>query len=190
MEAYALPALLGIGLAAASGLRTFLPLLMLALAARFGFFGIGLNQQTAWLASNAAIAALALATVIEVTADKIPFVDHALSAVGTVARPFAGALAVWAVFSDLDPAAAAIAGLILGAPTALAVHSAQAGTRLVSTGTTGGLANPLLSVIEDLLSAVTALVAMAAPLLAPILVAALLYAGFRIMRNRRRGPAS
>jgi Domain of unknown function (DUF4126) len=187
MEAVVLPAFLGIGLAAATGLRTFLPLLMLALAARYDFFGIALNDETAWLGSNAAIAALTLATIIEIAADKIPLVDHALSAVGTVARPLAGALAAWAVFSDLDPVAAALAGLILGAPTALAVHGAQAATRLASSGATGGLANPLLSVVEDALSAVTAAVAMAAPLLVPLLIGALLYAGFRIFRSNRRG---
>ena len=60
-------------------------------------------------------------------ADKIPVVDHALSAMGTVTRPLAGILAAGAVFSHADPAMAALAGLIVGAPTALAFHAAQAG---------------------------------------------------------------
>ena len=51
------PALLGLGLAAASGLRIFVPLLMAALAAKFQLFGIELNESMAWVTSNAAIAA-------------------------------------------------------------------------------------------------------------------------------------
>ena len=45
MQTWVLPALLGLGLAAATGLRTFLPLLMLAVVARFGWFGVGLNPH-------------------------------------------------------------------------------------------------------------------------------------------------
>ena len=82
--------LLGLGLAASCGLNTFLPLLMLAAGAHFHIFGIELNQNFAWLASDTALVALSLGTLIEVVADKIPAVDHALDVFGTVARPAAG----------------------------------------------------------------------------------------------------
>ena len=133
-----LPALLGLGLAASAGLKTFVPLLVMAVAARFHLFGVELSDAFAWLGSWAALAALSVATLAEVAADKIPLVDHALSLVGTVARPVAGAVAAAAAFSGLDPTTAAVAGLIVGAPTALAVHAGQATTRVVSTATTGG----------------------------------------------------
>ena len=117
METWILPALLGLGLAASAGLKTFVPLLVLAVAARFHLFGVDLSGSFNWLESNAALVALGLATVVELSADKIPLVDHGLSLFGTVARPVAGALAAAAAFSSLDPATAAIAGLIVGVPS-------------------------------------------------------------------------
>ena len=125
LQTWVLPALLGLGLASATGLRTFLPLLMLALAARFGLFGIDLNDRMAWLADWPAIAALAVAAAAEFTGDKIPVVDHALNVLGSFTRPIAGAVAAASVFAGVDPMTAAIAGLIVGAPTAFAFNAAD-----------------------------------------------------------------
>ncbi|HEY8572835.1 DUF4126 domain-containing protein [Phenylobacterium sp.] len=162
--------LLGLGLAASAGLKTFVPLLVMAVAARFGLFGFELAGPFAWLASSGALVALSLATAAELAADKIPFVDHLLSLVGVIARPAAGALAAAAAFSHADPAIAALAGLVIGAPTALAVHSAQATTRVASTASTGGLGNPIISLVEDVAAFASALLALAAPLLVPLLL--------------------
>ena len=96
MQVWVLPALLGLGLASATGLRTFLPLLMLALAARFEVFGVRLIDQMDWLVSWPAIAALATATVAEFAGDKVPAIDHGLNAIGYVTRPIAGAVAALA----------------------------------------------------------------------------------------------
>jgi len=152
LQTWVLPALLGLGLASATGLRTFLPLLMLALAARFGLFGIDLNDRMAWLSDWPAISALAIAAVVEFTGDKVPVVDHALNVIGAFTRPIAGAVAAGSVFAGVDPTTAAVAGVIVGAPAAFAFNAAQGGTRLASTATTGGIANPVLSLIEDVLS--------------------------------------
>lgn len=179
METWILPALLGLGLAASAGLKTFVPLLVMAVAAHFHLFGLELSGPFAWLGSTGALVALGLATAVELAADKIPVVDHALSVIGTVARPAAGALAAAAAFSHLDPTAAAVAGLIVGAPMALAVHSAQATTRVASTATTGGLANPVVSLVEDVLAFGGSILALAAPVLVPVV---LLIAGLVVWR--------
>ncbi len=180
METWVLPAILGLGLAAATGLRTFLPLLILAVAGRFGLFGTTLNAHAAWLGSTPALVALGVATVIELAADKIPAVDNLLSMVGTVSRPIAGAVAAGAVFSQADPVTAAIAGLIIGAPTAFAFHSVQSGARFVSTTATAGLANPVISVVEDIAAIFVTILALAAPILAAITVIALLFGLLRL----------
>ncbi len=191
LQTWVLPALLGLGLASATGLRTFLPLLMLAVAARFELFGVRLIDQMDWLVSWPAIAALATAAVAEFAGDKIPAVDHALNAVGYVSRPVAGALAAGSVFWAVDPATAAIAGLIVGAPAALALNAAQTGVRVGSTATTGGLGNPLVSLIEDALAFLTVIVAFLAPILIPIVLVVLAVAVFRLARRLRdrRAPA-
>ncbi|WP_426027928.1 DUF4126 domain-containing protein [Brevundimonas sp. TWP2-3-4b2] len=185
LQTWVLPALLGLGLASATGLRTFLPLLMLALAARFEMFGVRLIDQMDWLVSWPAIAALTTATVAEFAGDKVPAIDHALNAVGYVTRPIAGAVAAGSVFWGVDPAAAAIAGLIVGAPAALAFNAAQTGVRVGSTATTGGLGNPVVSLIEDVLAFLTVIVAFLAPVIIPIVLVGLAIVVFRLARRIR-----
>lgn len=186
IETWLLPALMGVGLASAAGLRTFLPLLLVALAARFNLFGFEPNGAMAWLGSWPALLALGVATVAEFVGDKIPMVDHALSAVGTVTRPAAGAVAAASAFHFADPSTAAIAGLIVGAPTAFAFHTAQTGTRVASTATTAGFGNPIVSLVEDILAVLTVLVAFLAPILIPLVAAVVLYAVWRMVRAVRR----
>jgi len=185
MQTWVLPALLGLGLASATGLRTFLPLLMLALAAKFDLFGVRLIDPMDWLVSWPAIAALATATVAEFAGDKVPAIDHGLNAIGYVTRPVAGAIAAGSVFWNVDPAAAAIAGLIVGAPAALAFNAAQTGVRVGSTATTGGLGNPFVSLVEDVLAFLTVIVAFLAPILIPVVVAILIVVVFRLARGIR-----
>lgn len=185
LQTWFLPALLGLGLASATGLRTFLPLLMLALAARFELFDVRLIEQMDWLVSWPAIAALATATTAEFLGDKVPAVDHGLNAIGYVTRPIAGAIAAGSVFWNVDPAAAAIAGLIVGAPAALAFNAAQTGVRVGSTTTTGGLGNPLVSLIEDVLAFVTVIIAFLAPILIPVVLLVLAVVVFRLARRLR-----
>ncbi|WP_051651182.1 DUF4126 domain-containing protein [Brevundimonas bacteroides] len=185
LQTWVLPALLGLGLASATGLRTFLPLLMLALAAKFGLFGIDLNDRMAWLADWPAISTLAVASVIEFTGDKVPVVDHGLNVLGAFTRPIAGAVAAGSVFAGVDPMTAAIAGLIVGAPTAFAFNAAQGGARLTSTATTGGIGNPVLSFIEDVLSFLMVVLAFLAPVLVPILMIVLAIAVLRLARRVR-----
>jgi hypothetical protein len=193
MIASLLPALLlGLGLAAASGLRTFLPLLLAAGAARLGLFGVELNGALAWLQSDAALAALAFAATAEFLGDKVPVVDHALDALGTVVRPLAGALAAASVFAGVDPVVAGVAGLIVGAPTALAVHGAKAGTRVAGNAATVGVAAPVLSFAEDALAVLMTALALMAPLLVPVLLLALsllLWRGLKRLFGRRRAPS-
>ena len=185
MQTWVLPALLGLGLASATGLRTFLPLLMLALAAKFELFGVRLIDQMDWLVSWPAIAALATATVAEFAGDKVPAIDHGLNAIGYVTRPIAGAVAAGSVFWNIDPAAAAIAGLIVGAPAALAFNAAQTGVRVGSTATTGGLGNPFVSLAEDVLAFLTVIVAFLAPIVIPVVVIVLIVVVFRLARGIR-----
>jgi len=190
MQVWILPALLGLGLASATGLRTFLPLLMLALAARFEVFDVRLIEQMEWLVSWPAIAALGVATTAEFLGDKVPAIDHGLNALGYVTRPVAGAIAAGSVFWAVDPAMAAVAGLIVGAPAALAFNAAQTGVRVGSTATTGGLGNPVVSLIEDVLAFATVIVAFLAPILIPLVLLVLAVVVFRLARRIRERRAA
>ena len=182
-----LPAiLLGLGLAASSGLRAFLPLWMLSMAAHWNVFGIELSGPFQWLSSPLALGALSVATVVEIAGDKIPVVDHALDVIGTAIRPMAATLAAAAVLNTRDPATAALMGLVIGAPLALGVHSAKASTRGVSSVTTLGVANPVVSFFEDAIAFLVSLLALLAPLLVPLMLICLGVVGWKAVNLAKR----
>lgn len=169
---WVLAVLLGLGLAASTGLNTFLPLLLLALVARFHPLGFDphLNAQFSWLTGDTVMAALSVATVVEIIADKVPAVDHALHVVATFTRPAAGALAVASVSKNESAGTAALLGIVIGAPTALGYHAVKSGTRATSTITTLGSANPIISFLEDLVSMFMTIVSIVAPWVVPLLL--------------------
>lgn len=182
--------LLGLGLSASTGLNTFLPLLLLSAAARFNIAGIELGQKFEWLTSDAAMISLIIACVLELIADKVPALDHFLDSAGTFIRPLAGALASASVLTGIDPVVAALIGIIVGAPTSFGLHTLKAGTRIASSATTFGCANPVLSLIEDVLSFGLAVLSIFLPVLVPVALALLVYALYRLMKRIRRAPAA
>ena len=180
--------LLGLGLSASTGLNTFLPLLLLSAAARFHIAGIELGSRFEWLTSDAAMITLIVACIVELIADKIPAVDHFLDSAGTFIRPVAGAVASASVLTGIDPMVAAILGIIVGAPTSLGMHTLKAGTRVASSATTFGCANPVLSIVEDILSFSLSIIAIFIPVLVPLALALLVLVLWRVMKRIRRQP--
>ncbi len=177
--------LAGIALAAATGLRAFLPLLVVGLAARGGVFH--LNPDFAFLSGNVALVALAVATVVEVAGDKVPVLDHVLDVGGTFVRPAAAFLAGLAVLGRFpEPVAVALA--LFFAVISLGTHLGHAKTRVGSTVMTAGIGNPFLSFLEDGIAAALSVLAVLAPLVAALLVAGLAVLVWRLVgRLRRRG---
>ena len=177
---------LGIGLAACAGLRAWLPLLLAGALARGGFIELG--PAFRFISSNRALVLFGAATLIEIVGDKIPAVDHALDALSTVLRPAAGTLLAASVMWQVsDPLTALALGAAVGAPSALVPHAAKSLLRAGSTALTGGLANPLLSFLED----AAALVLFILAVVVPVLVAAsLLLVAFLVVRRFARRPAS
>lgn len=171
--------LAGVGIAAACGLRAFLPLLALAVASHFG--AVHLSAKADWLGSLPAITTLGVATLLELLADKVPVVDHALDVAATFVRPAAAAVAAWATFGTVNPALAFAAALILGGG-ALGIHLAKAKARLGSTILTLGHANPVISMVEDGIAAALSALAV----LAPIAAALLVLGGIGLLANRVR----
>lgn len=180
-----LPALaLAIALAASAGLRAWLPLLLAGGLARLGVLDLGSSFQ--FLGSNKALLVFGAATVVEVVGDKIPAVDHALDLIGTPLRPAVGALLAAAVLGTVsDPLTAIVLGTAVGAPSALVPHAAKAALRAASTATTGGLANPLLSLLEDAISIVTFVAAVLVPVLVVCALGLTLVLASRWLRRRR-----
>jgi uncharacterized membrane protein len=175
---------LAIALAASAGLRAWLPLLLAGGLARLGFLDLGPSFE--FLASNKALILFAVASVVELVGDKVPAVDHALDAIGTPLRPAAGALLAASVLGTVsDPLTALALGTAVGAPSALVPHAAKTALRAASTTLTGGLANPLLSVLEDVISVATFILAVLVPALVVVLLVLTLFFIWRLLRRRR-----
>jgi hypothetical protein len=178
---------LAIGLAACAGLRAWLPLLLTGGLARSGVIEVG--PSFAFIASDRALILFGVASVVEILADKIPAVDHALDALGTVLRPAAATVLAASVFGSFaDPVTALALGAAVGAPTALVPHAAKSVLRAASSAFTAGLANPVLSVLEDLIALALFVLSVLVPVLAGGLV--LLAAWVIARRLRRRTQAA
>jgi len=178
----AMAILMGFSLAATCGLRAFLPLLIIGVAAKAGF--VDLAGGFDWMGSWTALACFGAATVIEILADKIPAVDHVLDAAGVFIRPLAGAVAASSLISGMDPLMGLVVGIIVGGTIAGVVQMIKGGIRLLSTGVTCGIANPVVSAIEDGAAVVTGIAGIFVPLLAGILIIAFLVYFFRKSRKK------
>jgi hypothetical protein len=177
---------LGIGLAACAGLRAWLPLLLAGALARGGFLELG--SAFGFMTSNRALVLFAVATLVEIVGDKFPAVDHALDSISTVLRPAAGALLAASVMWQIsDPLTAMALGVAVGAPSALVPHAAKSLLRAGSTALTGGLANPVLSLVEDVAAVALFILAVVVPVL---LAAGLLLVAFLVVRRLARRPPS
>lgn len=176
---------LAIALAASAGLRAWLPLFVAGVLAKVGVADLG--EGFGWLASWPALVLFGVATTLEIVGDKVPALDHALDTVGTFLRPIAGAIAAAAVLVHVrDPMIAMVLGMVVGAPTALVPHAVKAGTRAVSSATTMGIANPVISTIEDGLAIAIALLAFVVPVLVVIALVIVAVVTWRWIGRRGR----
>jgi hypothetical protein len=176
------------GLSAASGLNAYLPLLIVGLLSRYTNL-IQLSEPWNLLENGWVLLVLAVLLAVEMTADKIPAVDTVNDAIQTVVRPTAGALLFAAsnnVVTDISPVLALVLGLLMAG----SVHAAKATVRPVVTATTGGIGNPVVSTVEDIVSGGLTLVSLLMPILAAILmlVVILLLARLFWRTLRRRQP--
>jgi hypothetical protein len=181
---------LGIGLAAATGFRIFVPLLIAGLAARFGYLPLGEGFQ--WLASTAALLTLGTAAVFETLAYYIPGVDHVLDVIASPATLAAGVVASAAVMIDVPPSVMWPVAIIAGGGAAGLTKGSTALLRAKSGALTGGLANPVVSTVETVGATGVALFAIVLPILTLVAVVAVLYwatrkAG-RVLFGRRQSP--
>lgn len=174
---------LGIGLAAAAGFRVFLPLLALSLAAFFDY--LPLNEGWQWLGSTPALILLATASVIEIFAYYIPWVDNALDVIAVPLATIAGIAMFFATTADFDPLFTWSLALIGGGGTATLVAGTTAAGRAASSATTAGFANPVFSTLETGTSILITILALILPILAAVLVVIIIYVLIRRYKKRK-----
>ena len=187
---YILSFFVGVGLAAATGFRIFLPIFFISLGTYLGW--IPENESYAWIGGLPAVIATGLATVIEILAYYIPYVDNLLDSISVPLATIAGSLLVASQFTELNAWTQWSLAIIAGGGTAASISSALAGTRAASTASTAGIANPVVSTIETIGSSIMSVVAIFLPVLAIIFVLFILFLiikfGKRLARKIQRKP--
>lgn len=178
----------GTALAAAVGLRVFVPLLLVGLSARAGWLSLG--PDFLWLASTAGLATLTVATLVEVAGYYVPAVDNALDVVAGPMAFAAGVVTLAAVTSDLPSPLRWGLAVVAGGGTAGLVQGLTTITRLKSTGLTGGLANPVLATAELVGSTLLSVLAIAVPFLALVVLVGVAVFARRIVKPRRVQPST
>lgn len=174
---------LGIGLSAACGFRVFIPMLVVSIAANAGHLTLAHGFE--WLASDAAVISLGIATILEIGAYYIPWLDNLLDSIATPSAVIAGTVITASVVGDMTPWLRWTLAVIAGGGVAAAVQGTTVFARATSTMLTGGLANPLISTLEFGGSTVMAIMALFLPVLTlAVIVTLLIWGGRKILKRR------
>tara|TARA_B100000809_G_C14977394_1_gene473215 strand:+ start:285 stop:872 length:588 start_codon:yes stop_codon:yes gene_type:complete len=178
---------LGLGLAAACGFRVFIPPLMMGVAARTG--RLELEESFAWMAEDWAIVIFSMATVLEIGAYYVPWLDNLLDTVATPAAVIAGILVTSASLDGMDPTLQWVLAVVAGGGTAGVVQLGTVAVRALSTATTGGLANPAVSTVEAGACVGCILLTIFLPIIAGLLVIVLIWRAATYVLRLRKGEA-
>lgn len=154
----------GIGLSAACGFRVFVPLLVASIAHKMGWLPLAENLE--WISSWPALIAFATASVLEITAYYIPYVDNLLDTIATPSAMIAGTLVSASTILSIDPTWQWILALLVGGGSAGIIQAGTGLTRLSSLKFTGGIGNHVVATGENVASIGGSIMAIVTPLLA------------------------
>jgi Domain of unknown function (DUF4126) len=176
-----LPIALGVALATAVGFRTFLPLLVVSIAAYNGY--LTLSSNFVWLGTLPAMVMLGVAAAVEVLAYYVPAVDHLLDVAVTPIALLAGTVVSAAVMTDLPPMVKWATAIIVGGSAAGLTKGATILLRAKSTALTAGLGNPVVATAETTGAVVISVLALVVPLVAVIVALLLCGLAVRVLRR-------
>src|SRR5579872_2245191 len=174
---------LAYALTTSAGIRALLPLALVSIAAHLGV--VHPAAPFGWLGSTTVTLVLAGLALVEILADKVPLLDHALHFVQVATKPAAAAILVGGVAHPQNHDVL-IGLMVVGALNALGVHAATSSVRVASTATTAGIANPFISLFEDVAAAGVAVLAFVAPFIAAALSVLVALTGILIIAGLRR----
>jgi Domain of unknown function (DUF4126) len=188
MSDLALSIVLGIALAAATGFRVFLPMLIVSAAAYTGH--LQLDNNFSWLGTPSALTMLSVAALTEVLAYYVPVIDNLLDTLATPAALIAGTIVSAAVMTDVPPMVQWTVAVIAGGGIAGLTQGLTGILRAHSTVWTGGLGNPVIATAELGGALLISFLAMVAPTAAIALVILFLLVAIRLLRRIFRGARS
>jgi hypothetical protein len=178
---------LGVALSAAVGFRIFVPFLIVSIASMAGH--IDLASDFAWIASWPALIAFSVATVIEIVAYFVPWLDNLLDIIVTPAAVVAGTIVTASFIIEMSPLMRWTLAIIAGGGAAGLVQVGTNVVRGVSTATTGGLTNPVVSAIETGSSIVLSILSVLVPVLSIVFILLTGYLVYRMIRYFKKRRA-
>lgn len=155
-------------MSAACGFRVFVPLLAINIAALNGFLQLAPGFE--WIGSYPATIAFGTATLLEILAYYIPWLDHLLDLIASPATIIAGTIVTASLVTDLSPFLKWTLAIIAGGGAAAIIQGTTVALRTKTSALTGGLGNPLISTLEAVGAVTTSLLAILVPILCLILL--------------------
>jgi len=172
---------LGLGLSAATGFRLFIPALIASIASRYGEINLAANME--WLGSTPALVVLVVASVAELGAYYIPFIDNLLDTIATPTAAVCGTLVMGGVLGDVHPVFQWTLAAIAGGGVAGSVKAGNSLIRLKSSALSGGVANPIFATLETAISGILSILSILLPIAAFVVI---IYLIFLIVKRRRK----
>lgn len=179
----ALSIAVGVALSATSGFRVFVPFLVLSAANLAGW--LELSDSFAWIGTYPALAVLAVATVVEILAYFIPWVDNALNAISVPASIVAGTILTFAFVGEMEPVLAWSISIVAGGGASLLTRAVTGIIHAGSAAATGGLATPAISLTESIGSFIMSVIALIAPIIAIVLIIFFIYWAVQALRRAK-----
>lgn len=172
---------LGIGLSASAGFRVFLPLFALSLSSYFNVWE--LNESWQWIGNLTAVITFGIATLVEIVAYYVPFIDNLLDSIAIPLATIAGTAVMVSTVADLNPVVTWTLAIIAGGGTAAAIKTSTGATRLTSSVSTAGFGNSLVTTVETGTSIVMSVFSIFLPIVAFILVIVVFYGIFKLYKK-------
>lgn len=172
----------GVGLSAACGFRIFMPLLVMSIASLSGHLTLAPGFE--WIGTYPALGTFMVASLLEISAYYVPWLDNLLDTIAVPTATIAGTVAMASAVSEMSPLLKWALAVIVGGGVAGTIQSVTSLTRIASTATTGGLANPILSTVEAGGSIAMSVLAITLPVLAFLTVIGITYFAFKKIFKR------
>jgi hypothetical protein len=163
---------LGIGLSAACGFRVFVPLLAMSIASLSGHLTLSHGFQ--WIGTYSAFMAFATATILEVAAYYIPWVDNLMDSIAAPAAVVAGTIVAASSIVHMSSLMKWTLAIIAGGGTAAVFHGATTLVRGASSTGTAGLGNHAVATTELGIALGLSILAIVLPLVSGVAVLVLL----------------
>ncbi|HEY5125618.1 MAG TPA: DUF4126 domain-containing protein [Ignavibacteria bacterium] len=176
--------ILGICLASAAGFRIFIPLLLTNIASMTGYLKLANNYV--WIGSVPALIIFSVAVIVELIGYYTPWVDNVLDGIASPLAIISGILLSGAVITDINPLIKWTLMIISGGGTSISFHLLTAKTRALSSLFTRGLANPIFSTFEAIVSIIITVISILIPIIGILLVIALSYILYSRYKKRKR----